>query len=234
MSLTETSRPEPKFHPSWLEVLRKEFDKPYVEELRAFLKAEKNAGKTIYPVSGDIFAAFNLTPFDNVKVVLLGQDPYHGRNQAHGLSFSVRQGIRQPPSLQNVFKELEDDLGIAPPSHGDLTHWAKQGVLLLNAILTVEASKAASHRGKGWEMFTDAVIKTISDKKVGVVFLLWGKFAESKKELIDTSKHHVLTSAHPSPYSADKGFFGSRPFSKINAILKKEGKEPIDWKIPEE
>jgi uracil-DNA glycosylase len=182
-------------------------------------------------LGSNIFAAFNLTHFDEVKVVLLGQDPYHGPKQAHGLSFSVLEGITPPPSLKNIFKELHDDLGYDIPKNGNLTKWAKQGVFLLNAILTVRANKPASHQKKGWEEFTDAVIKVLSDKREGLVFILWGKFAQSKEDLIDTKKHYVLKAAHPSPFSADKGFFGSKPFSKTNKILVKLGKEPIDWDL---
>jgi uracil-DNA glycosylase len=222
---------DPKIDPSWKEALTEEFNTDYFRHLVAFLKEEKQKGHTIYPPGPDIFAAFNLTPFDKVKVVLLGQDPYHGPNQAMGLSFSVRDGVRFPPSLENIFKELQTDLGIAPPKSGDLTKWAKQGVFLLNAILTVMANQAASHQKKGWEEFTDAVIKTLSDKKEGLIFMLWGKFAQGKEQLIDTSKHYILKAAHPSPFSAYSGFFGCGHFSKANEILKKLGKEEIDWNL---
>jgi uracil-DNA glycosylase len=222
---------DPKIDPSWKEALTEEFNADYFKHLVSFLKEEKQAGHTIYPPGPDIFAAFNLTPFDKVKVVLLGQDPYHGPNQAMGLSFSVRDGVRFPPSLENIFKELQTDLGIAPPKSGDLTKWAKQGVFLLNAILTVMANQAASHQKKGWEEFTDAVIKTLSDKKEGLIFMLWGKFAQGKEQLIDTSKHYILKAAHPSPFSAYSGFFGCGHFSKANEILKKLGKEEIDWNL---
>ena len=218
--------------PSWLEVLHEEFDKNYMVNLREFLKTEKAAGYKIYPKGSDIFNAFSKTPFDELKVVIIGQDPYHGVNQAHGLSFSVQKGITPPPSLKNIYKELLTDIpGFAIPSHGDLTEWAEQGVLLLNATLTVRDSTPASHQKKGWEEFTDQVIKTISEKKEGIVFILWGSYAQAKAELIDQKKHFIIKSPHPSPFSADRGFFGSKPFSKTNAILAKEGKKPIDWQI---
>jgi len=217
---------------SWLSVLHDEFEKDYMIKLKQFLKQEKEAGYKIYPKGGDIFNAFNKTPFDKLKVVILGQDPYHGANQAHGLSFSVQKGITSPPSLKNIYKELVTDIhGFAIPNHGDLTEWAEQGVLLLNATLTVRDSSPASHQKKGWEEFTDKVIKTISDKKEGIIFILWGAFAQAKAELIDQKKHFIIKSPHPSPFSADRGFFGSKPFSKTNAILAKEGKKPIDWQI---
>jgi len=218
--------------PSWLAVLKDEFDKDYMARLRTFLKNEKQAGIKVYPKGGDIFNAFQKTPFADVKVVILGQDPYHGENQAHGLSFSVQKGIGIPPSLRNIYKELSTDIpGFKIPGHGDLTEWAEQGVLLLNASLTVQAGMPGSHQKKGWEGFTDQVIKTISDKKEGVVFILWGSFAQAKAELIDKQKHHIIKSPHPSPFSADRGFFGSKPFSKTNDILEKQGKQPIDWQI---
>jgi uracil-DNA glycosylase len=218
---------------SWLKVLGEEFDKDYMIQLKKFLKEEKETGKKIYPKGSDIFNAFNKTPFDKVKVVILGQDPYHGPNQAHGLSFSVQQGVAVPPSLQNIYKELATDIpGFTIPRTGDLTHWADQGVLLLNATLTVNAGMAGSHQKKGWEKFTDTVIKTISDKKTGVVFILWGNYAQSKSELIDGSKHLIIKSTHPSPLAVSRGgFFGSKPFSKTNAYLEKEGEEAIDWQI---
>ena len=216
--------------PSWLQVLGDEFDKDYMVKLRQFLKEEKEAGYTIYPKNSDIFNAFNKTPFTELQVVILGQDPYHGANQAHGLSFSVQKGITPPPSLKNIYKELQTDIpGFVIPATGDLTHWAEQGVLLLNATLTVRAGTPGSHQKKGWEQFTDAVIKTISDKKKGIVFILWGSYAQAKAELIDQTKHNIIKSPHPSPFSADRGFFGSKPFSKTNEILRKEGKKLIDW-----
>ncbi len=218
--------------PGWLNVLEKEFEKEYMLQLKNFLQEEKKSGQTVYPKSSDIFNAFNKTPFDKLKVVLLGQDPYHGAHQAHGLSFSVQRGINPPPSLKNIYKELEDDIpGFKTPSHGELTEWAEQGVMLLNATLTVRAASPGSHQKHGWEIFTDTVIKTISEKKEGIIFLLWGKFAQAKSELIDEQKHHILKAAHPSPYSANAGFFGCKHFSKTNAILEKEGKTPIDWQI---
>ena len=220
-----------KMEESWKKELQSEFNKPYFEQITAFLKTEKAQGKTIYPPGTLIFNAFEKTPFNNVKVVLLGQDPYHGKGQAMGLSFSVPKGIRQPPSLINIFKELHNDVGVPIPTTGDLTIWAEQGVLLLNAALTVRASEPNSHAKIGWHQFTDAVIKRISDDKKGIVFLLWGSFAQQKQELIDQTKHHVLKAAHPSPYSADKGFFGCRHFSKTNELLAKERKEVIDWRL---
>ncbi|MFN9711330.1 MAG: uracil-DNA glycosylase [Bacteroidota bacterium] len=218
---------------SWKEVLKKEFNKPYFREIVAFLKTEKIQGKTIYPSGSHIFNAFNLTPFDNVEVVLLGQDPYHGQGQAHGLCFSVQEGIQPPPSLINIYKEIQADIGIGMPAkYGNLTKWAEQGVLLLNAFLTVRANEPLSHSKIGWEEFTNNVIRLLSDKKEGLVFLLWGKFAQQKQELIDETKHYVLKAAHPSPFSADKGFFGCRHFSLDNEYLLKKGKTPIDLKIP--
>ncbi len=218
---------------SWLEVLGDEFEKDYMLKLRQFLKEEKQAGKIIYPKGGDIFNAFAKTPFDEVKVVILGQDPYHGPNQAHGLSFSVQRGIPTPPSLQNIYKELATDIpGFTIPKTGDLSKWAEQGVLLLNATLTVQAANAGSHQKKGWEKFTDTVIKTISDKKEGVVFILWGAYAQSKSVLIDETKHLVIKSTHPSPLAVSRGgFFGSKPFSKTNTYLNQHGEKPIDWQI---
>ena len=221
-----------ELEPSWLEVLGNEFDKDYMVQLRQFLKNEKQAGNKIYPKGSDIFNAFWKTPFSNLKVVILGQDPYHSENQAHGLSFSVQKGIAIPPSLRNIYKELQTDIpGFKIPNHGDLTKWAEQDVLLLNASLTVRAGLPGSHQKKGWEEFTDNVIKTISDKKEGIVFILWGSFAQAKAGLIDETKHHIIRSPHPSPFSADRGFFGSKPFSKTNEILLKEGKKAIDWQI---
>ncbi|HEY2583516.1 MAG TPA: uracil-DNA glycosylase [Mucilaginibacter sp.] len=221
-----------ELEPSWLEVLSDEFDKSYMVQLRQFLKDERQSGNKIYPKGSDIFNAFWKTPFNDVEVVILGQDPYHGENQAHGLSFSVQKGITIPPSLRNIYKELQTDIpGFIIPNHGDLTEWAEQGVLLLNASLTVRAGTPGSHQKKGWEEFTDNVIKTISDKKEGIVFILWGSFAQAKAELIDKAKHHIIKSPHPSPFSAERGFFGSKPFSKTNEILEKEGKKPIDWQI---
>jgi uracil-DNA glycosylase len=220
----------PQIESSWKEILTEEFNSSYFNQLRDFLLREKSTGKSIYPPGKQIFSAFEYTPFDKVKVVIIGQDPYHGMGQAHGLCFSVPDGIKPPPSLVNIFKELKSDLGIPIPQKGCLEQWAKQGVLLLNATLTVQANTAGSHQGKGWEQFTDAVIKTVSDKKSGVVFLLWGKYAQGKETLIDSSKHYVLKAAHPSPL-AGGAFFGCRHFSKTNEWLQKQGLEPIDWKI---
>ena len=221
-----------QIEPSWKEVLKNEFTKQYFLEIATFLKIEKNAGKTIYPPGPLIFNAFNQTHFDNVKVVILGQDPYHNPGQAHGLSFSVQNGVKPPPSLVNIYKEIQGDLNITMPvGYGNLTHWAQQGVLLLNAILTVRANEPASHSKIGWMNFTDAVITKISDEKKGVVFLLWGKFAQDKQLLIDETKHFVLKAAHPSPFSADKGFFGCKHFSKTNGLLTQQSLSPIDWKL---
>lgn len=221
-----------KIESSWGAVLKNEFTKPYFQQIVIFLKTEKAAGKTIYPPGPLIFNAFNQTPFTKLKVVILGQDPYHGPGQAHGLSFSVPNGIKPPPSLVNIFKEIQTDIGVAMPlQYGNLTRWAEQGVLLLNAALTVRAGEPFSHAKFGWAVFTDAVIQKISDEKEGVVFLLWGKFAQEKQILIDETKHFVLKAAHPSPFSADKGFFGCKHFSKTNDILVKQGQAPIDWKL---
>src|ERR1700748_3628905 len=219
-----------KIEESWKEVLKQEFKKPYFLQITQFLKTEKLAGKTIYPPGSLIFNAFNTTPFDRVKMVLLGQDPYHGPGQAQGLSFSVQKGV-PPPSLVNIFKELRTDIGMAIPTHGDLTHWAEQGVLLLNASLTVRANEPMSHAKIGWAEFTHAVIEKVSAQKEHTVFLLWGKFAQEKQVLVDETKHLVLKAAHPSPFSADKGFFGCKHFSKANAWLMKNGSDPIDWML---
>lgn len=219
---------------SWLDVLGDEFDKPYMQSLRAFLQAEKKAGKILYPSGKDIFNAFNTTPFDRVKVVILGQDPYHGAGQAHGLCFSVLPGVPTPPSLVNIFKEIQQDLGIPIPRHGCLQAWAAQGVLLLNATLTVEQGLAGSHQGKGWEIFTDEAIKALSREREGLVFLLWGSYAQKKGALIDSQRHLVLRSPHPSPLSAHRGFFGNRHFSKANEWLGERGLEPIDWRLQAE
>jgi len=214
---------------SWKEVLKAEFEKPYFKELTDFVKAEY-AEQTVYPHPKHIFRAFELTPFNEVKVVILGQDPYHGPHQAHGLSFSVTEGVRNPPSLQNIFKEIRSDLGIEPKADsGDLTRWASQGVLLLNATLTVRANTAGSHQGKGWEQFTDVVIQALSDKREHLVFILWGNYARAKGAHIDRIKHYVIESPHPSPFSANNGFFGSKPFSKANTYLTEHGQSPIEW-----
>ena len=219
-----------KIEHSWKSALAAEFGKPYFEQLVRFLHAEKAAGKVIYPPGGLIFRAFELTPVPDVKVVILGQDPYHNPGEAMGLSFSVPQGVRTPPSLRNIFREVETDLGIRLSGCPNLEGWARQGVLLLNSILTVEGGFAASHRGKGWEMFTDAVISYLSAHREGIVFLLWGNYAKAKASLIDTSRHHVLLAAHPSPL-AGGAFFGCRHFSRANEILLAEGKTPINWQI---
>jgi uracil-DNA glycosylase len=221
-----------KIEQSWKEVLHNEFSKPYFQQVTAHLKTERATDATIYPPGPLIFNAFDKTPFNKVKVVLLGQDPYHGKGQAMGLSFSVPDGIKPPPSLENIFKELHDDIGMPIPHTGNLTRWAEQGVFLLNSILTVRAKEPASHQKIGWQQFTDKVIQLLSDEKEGIVFLLWGKFAQEKQLLIDATKHHILKAAHPSPYSADKGFFGCRHFSKANQLLSKGGKDPIDWSLP--
>ncbi len=221
-----------QIHPSWKKVLKNEFNKTYFQQIATFLKTEKAQGKVIYPPGPLIFNAFNTTPFDEVSVVIIGQDPYHGPGQAHGLSFSVPTGIKPPPSLVNIFKELEKDMGIKMPLlYGNLTKWAEQGVLLLNAALTVRAGEPFSHAKYGWADFTNAAIEAISDQKEGVVFLLWGKFAQEKQVLIDETKHFVLKAAHPSPFSAEKGFFGCKHFSKTNEKLMQMGKDPIDWKL---
>jgi uracil-DNA glycosylase len=225
------SQIDPKIEAGWKTALRDAFRSDSFSRLKEFLVTEKCAGAIVYPPGPQIFSAFDHTPFDRVKVVILGQDPYHGPGQAHGLSFSVPAGTTFPPSLLNIFKEMRSDLGYPIPSSGNLSSWADQGVLLLNATLTVRASQAGSHQGKGWEEFTDAVIRTISEKKSGVVFILWGKFAQAKEVLIDTTKHYILKSPHPSPFSANRGFFGSKPFSRTNEILMRDGKTPIDWRL---
>jgi uracil-DNA glycosylase len=221
-----------KLESSWLAVLKDEFEKDYMKELKLFLVEEKKKGTLIYPKSDDIFNALELTPFNKIKVVILGQDPYHGEGQAHGLSFSIENGLKLPPSLQNIYKELAADISdFKIPTIGDLSCWAKQGVLLLNATLTVSAGQPGSHQGKGWEFFTDKIIETVSNQKENIIFILWGKFAQKKETLIDESKHFIIKSAHPSPFSAYGGFFGSKPFSKTNELLKSLGKEEIDWQV---
>ena len=222
---------EVKIDPQWKKVLQKEFSANYFQQIPHHLRTEKSQGKIIYPPGSQIFNAFDTTPFDKVKVVILGQDPYHGPGQANGLCFSVKKKIRIPPSLINIFKELKDDIGLSIPSHGDLTHWAQQGVFLLNASLTVRAGEPMSHAQIGWTQFTDAVIRTISMQKENIVFLLWGRFAQNKITLIDTTKHFVLQAAHPSPLSAHNGFLGCRHFSKTNEYLVGHKIEPIDWTI---
>jgi len=220
-----------QLHPSWQAMIGDELDKPYMQSLRAFLLQEKAAGKTVFPPSPLIFNAFNHTPFDKVRVVIIGQDPYHGVGQAHGLSFSVPEGVALPPSLLNIFKEIENDLGIKMRGKGNLTSWANQGVLLLNATLTVEMANAGSHQKRGWESFTDAAIAALNMHREGLVFVLWGSYAQKKGEMIDSKKHLVLKSVHPSPLSAHRGFFGNHQFSSINEYLKKRGEEPIDWQV---
>lgn len=226
----EAKQVNPVIESSWKEALEDEFTAAYFFKLKKFLLEEKKRYK-VFPPGGKIFAAFDHTPFNEVKVVLLGQDPYHGPGQAHGLCFSVNHGITKPPSLVNIFKELQADLGIPVPAHGNLEAWAKQGVLLLNATLTVRAHQAGSHQNKGWESFTDAAIKALSDKREGLVFLLWGSYAQAKKRIINTNRHHVLEAPHPSPLSASRGFFGCRHFSSANEILKANDKDEIDWSV---
>jgi uracil-DNA glycosylase len=221
----------PKIDPSWKAHLGAEFKQDYFLELKKFLLDEKQAGAVVYPPGPLIFNAFNTTPFDDVKVVILGQDPYHGAGQAHGLSFSVLPGIKPPPSLVNMYKELRDDVGFRIPTHGNLEKWARQGVLLLNSSLTVRAGQPASHQGRGWERFTDAAVRSLNEGREGLVFLLWGRPAQLKGSIIDPRRHHVLTSPHPSPFSADRGFFGCKHFSKTNALLVQMGKTPVDWQL---
>ena len=220
----------PKIEGSWKEILKDEFSSQYFTELKEFLIEEKKKFN-IYPPGKLIFNAFNRTAFEEVRVVILGQDPYHGKGQAHGLCFSVPEGISQPPSLLNIFKELKSDLGIPIANHGNLEKWTSQGILLINATLTVRANQAGSHQNKGWEKFSDVVIQKISEKRAGIIFLLWGKYAQEKELLIDKNKHYVLKAAHPSPFSADNGFFGCKHFSKTNDILSRHGLEKIDWRI---
>jgi uracil-DNA glycosylase len=222
------SNSPPKIEESWLESLQDEFNSPYFSELKNFLQEEKKQYQ-VYPPGPKIFSAFNLTPLTAVKVVIIGQDPYHGQGQAHGLCFSVPDGISLPPSLKNIYKELNSDLNIPVSKNGNLENWAKQGVLLLNATLTVRAGQAGSHQGKGWENFTDQVIKTVSDLRAGVIFILWGKFAQEKQHLIDGEKHFILKAPHPSPFSANRGFLGCRHFSETNRILEQNGLDPINW-----
>lgn len=222
---------ELKLENSWKRRIEPEFHKDYMKKLKAFLKEQQAEKKTIYPKGDQYFAAMNMTPFDKVKVVIIGQDPYHGPGQAHGLSFSVQDGVRFPPSLQNIFKELESDVGVKKPKSGNLHKWAEQGVLLLNAVLTVEDGKANAHQGKGWELFTDRVIHALNEEKENLVFILWGSYAQKKGAFIDRNKHLVIESVHPSPLSSHRGFFGSKPFSKANAYLKAHGIKPIDWSL---
>ncbi|SDH93342.1 Uracil-DNA glycosylase [Pseudomonas benzenivorans] len=222
-----------KLEAGWKEALREEFDKPYMKELGDFLRQEKANGKEIYPPGALIFNALNSTPLDQVKVVIIGQDPYHGPGQAHGLCFSVQPGIATPPSLLNIYKELKRDLNIDIARHGCLQHWAEQGVLLLNTSLTVERGNAGAHAGKGWQHFTDKVIEVVSEQRPHLVFLLWGSHAQSKQRLIDPSKHLILRSPHPSPLSAHRGFIGNGHFSRTNKFLEQQGLAPIDWRLPE-
>jgi len=218
---------------SWSTALAGEKEKPYFKNILNFVRKEREAGKTIYPAPENVFNALKSTPFDQVKVVILGQDPYHGPSQAHGLCFSVQKGIKTPPSLVNIFKEIHDDLGLSIPKHGCLQHWADQGVLLLNTVLTVEAGKAHSHANIGWETFTDKVIQTLVDHREGIVFLLWGSHAQKKAAFINPTQHYLLKAPHPSPLSAHRGFLGCKHFSKTNKILQQLGKTPIDWSLPE-
>jgi len=223
--------PDTKLENSWRERLRSDFESAYMAELRQFLGEQKALGKTIYPAGDEIFAALNATAFKAVKVVILGQDPYHGPGQAHGLSFSVRKGVRIPPSLQNIYKELATDVNFVRPDHGCLSEWAEQGVLLLNSVLTVEAGLAASHQGKGWEKFTDSVVSHLNVDATGIVFILWGNYAQKKGAMIDRDRHLVLQSVHPSPLSASRGFFGNHHFSKSNEYLLAQDKSAIDWQL---
>ncbi|HET8743247.1 MAG TPA: uracil-DNA glycosylase [Gaiella sp.] len=222
---------QPRMHPSWLEAIGDELEQPYMDELRGFLVSEVAAGRRFYPSADRVFNALALTPFDDVRVVILGQDPYHGRGQAMGLCFSVPKGVPNPPSLQNIHEELATDLGLQPPPSGDLTPWAERGVLLLNAVLTVAPGKPASHAGKGWEQFTDRAIRELSERRDGIVFLLWGRYAQQKGAIVDGTRHHVLTAPHPSPYSAASGFFGCRHFSRANELLAAGGGAPLDWAL---
>lgn len=222
-----------RLHESWKKALSATFSAPYMAELRAFLVAEKARGRRIFPKGPEWFRALDLAPPDQVRVVILGQDPYHGEGQAHGLSFSVRPGVKIPPSLVNIYKELHADLGIPPARHGFLEHWARQGVLLLNSVLTVEMGRAASHQGRGWEKFTDEIIRLINARTEPVVFMLWGAYAQRKAAFVDQGRHLVLKAPHPSPLSAHNGFFGSRHFSTANAFLEAHGQQPIDWALPD-
>jgi uracil-DNA glycosylase len=221
-----------QLHDSWLARLQPEFDAPYMAHLKHFLVTERQAGKRIFPKATEWFHALNATPLENVRVVILGQDPYHGEGQAHGLCFSVQSGVPPPPSLVNIYKEMKTDLGFDPPRHGHLEAWAQQGVLLLNSVLTVQAGLAGSHQGKGWERFTDAVIREVNALPRAVVFILWGSYAQKKASFVDATRHLVLKSVHPSPLSAYNGFFGSKPFSKTNEFLIAQGQAPIDWALP--
>jgi len=226
--------PKPgQLHDSWQQLLAAELESDYMQQLRSFLRQEKQQHKQIYPPGPEIFNAFNFTPFEQLKVVILGQDPYHGPGQAHGLCVSVKPGTQTPPSLINIFKEIHQDLGLEPPKHGYLEHWARQGVLLLNSVLSVERGRAGTHQNQGWEQFTDAVIDVINQKSSSIVFMLWGSYAQKKGRLIDRQRHFVLQSPHPSPLSAHRGFFGSGHFSKANQYLTDNNSDPIDWGLPE-
>ncbi|WP_237134459.1 uracil-DNA glycosylase [Pseudohongiella sp. O18] len=228
--MTEQTR-DIQLEPSWKDELAGEFDKPYMQSLRQFLLQEKQQGQQIFPPGNQIFNALNTTPFDKVRVVILGQDPYHGPDQAHGLCFSVQQDVAVPPSLQNIYKELHADLGLPVPSHGNLMQWAEQGVLLLNAVLTVRAGQANSHQGKGWEHFTDRIVELLNERREHLVFMLWGSYAQRKGAMIDRKRHLVLSSPHPSPLSAHRGFLGNRHFSKANQYLQQQQLASIDWQI---
>jgi len=231
--MTANTTAEIKLHPGWLQPLQDEFTQPYMAELKRFLLSEKQQGKSIFPKGSNWFRALDLTPPEEVRVVILGQDPYHGPGQAHGLCFSVPNGVRPPPSLVNIYKELESDLGIKPARHGFLEHWAKQGVLLLNSVLTVEMGQAASHRDRGWERFTDRIIREVNAREQPIVFMLWGSYAQKKAAFVDTERHFVLKAPHPSPLSAHSGFLGCRHFSKANVFLEARGLRPIDWALPD-
>ena len=222
-----------QLHESWLSRLQDQFEQDYMQKLRQFLLTRKQHRAVIYPPGNQIFSALDSTPFDKVRVVILGQDPYHGPGQAHGLCFSVKPGVKVPPSLVNIYAEIKSDLGIAPPAHGYLQSWAEQGVLLLNAVLTVERGQAGSHQGKGWEKFTDTIVQLLNEEREGLVFMLWGNYAKRKGSVINRHKHLVLNAPHPSPLSAHQGFFGCRHFSQANDYLKQHGQEPIDWSVPE-
>ncbi len=230
--MSQDAHAELRLESSWKSQLAEEFQKPYMQKLKEFLIAEISSGKIIYPKGAEYFHALDQTPFEKVKVVILGQDPYHGPKQAHGLCFSVQPGIKPPPSLINIYKELESDLSIPMAEHGYLESWAKQGVLLLNSVLTVERGRAGSHQNQGWENFTDRIIAKLNEKKQSIAFVLWGAYAQKKGRVIDRSRHLVIESPHPSPLSAHRGFFGSRPFSQINHYLQRHGHEPIDWRLP--
>lgn len=221
----------PYLHPTWEKILKEEFSKPYMVKLLEFLNSEEQLNKKIYPSFDEIFGALNLTPFEKVKVVILGQDPYHGPNQAHGLSFSVKSGVKIPPSLVNIYKELSTDMSLPIPDHGNLESWAREGVLLLNNVLTVEDGQAGSHHKKGWEIFTDKIVEVLNSRKENLVFILWGSPAQKKASMVDTTKHCVLKSVHPSPLSVYRGFYGSRPFSEANHYLESKGLLPINWSI---